>query len=151
MPLPVNLREAADLMGAAPDNWTAYVNRKTGEVVMLPEDEFALDIGPEFDEMLAEARAVEESEDFVALPDKYEIHEYAIMERFCYSLDDERLGDRLARAIQGRGAFRRFKDQIHRDGIEQDWYAYREAALKKIAADFLEAEGIAFVDPDAPG
>ena len=151
MPLPVNLRDVADQMGAAPDNWITYVNRKTGEVVMLPEDEFATDIGPEFDEMLAEARAVEESEDFIALPDKYEIHEYAIMERFCYSLDDERLGAELIRAIKGRGAFRRFKDRIYREGIEQDWYAFRMAALKMIAADFLEAEGIPFVDPDAPG
>lgn len=151
MVLPVNLAAVADEMGAVPDNWTVYINRKTGEVVMQPDDEFAVDIGPEFDELLAEARAVEESKDFIALPDKHDIHEYAIMEHFCYSLDDERRGDKLARAIQGSGAFRRFKSHIHREGIEQDWYAFRAATLKKIAADFLEAEGIAYVDPDAPG
>jgi hypothetical protein len=151
MPLPVNLKDAADQMGAVPDNWIAYVNRKTGDIVMLPEDEFATDIGPEFDEMHAEAEAVEASEDFVALPDRFEIDDYAMMERFCYNVEDESLGEELIREITGRGAFRRFKDRIHREGIEQDWYAFRAAALKEIAADFLEAEGIPFIDPDASG
>jgi hypothetical protein len=30
--------------------------------------------------------------------------------------------------------------------MANDWYAYRERALRELAADFLEAEGIPFVE-----
>ncbi|HZM83438.1 MAG TPA: UPF0158 family protein [Candidatus Limnocylindrales bacterium] len=38
---------------------------------------------------------------------------YLDMEDFAEGIPDERAGRRLARAIQGRGAFRRFKDELH--------------------------------------
>ena len=68
------------------------------------------------------------------------------MERFCYSLDDERLKNVLLRAIAGKGAFRYFKDRVFDEGVREDWFAFRDAALKRIAADFLESRGIAFID-----
>lgn len=35
------------------------------------------------------------------------------MADFAETITDQRAGRRLARAIQGRGAFRRFKDELH--------------------------------------
>ncbi len=35
------------------------------------------------------------------------------MADFAETITDERAGRRLARAIQGKGAFRRFKDELH--------------------------------------
>ena len=43
-------------------------------------------------------------------------------------------------------AFRRFKDAIHREEIQDDWYRFRSEAFKSIATDFLESEGIAWLD-----
>ena len=83
---------------------------------------------------------------FVALPDKFEIHEYSIMERFCLSLSDEELQDELLYAIRGSGAFRRFKDAIYRKEIQDDWYRFRDESIKDIAIDFLESEGIAWLN-----
>jgi hypothetical protein len=91
-----------------------------------------------------------ESDDFVALPDKFEIPEYSIMERFCLSLSDEGLQEglqeELLHAIRGSGAFRRFKDAIYRKEIQDDWYRFRDESIKDIAIDFLESEGIAWQD-----
>jgi hypothetical protein len=87
-----------------------------------------------------------ESDDFVALPDKFEIHEYSITERFCLFLPDEGLRDELLHAIRGSGAFRRFKAAIYRKEIQDDWYRFRNEALKRIATDFLESEGIPWLD-----
>ena len=97
-------------------------------------------------EALPKVREVLESDDFVALPDKFEIHKYSIMERFCLSLSDEGLQDQLLHAIRGSGAFRRFKNVIYRKEIQDDWYRFRDQALKRIAIDFLESEGIAWQD-----
>ena len=66
------------------------------------------------------------------------------MERFCSEVEDQALRDALLRAIRGRGAFRCFKDVIHERGIAPAWYAFRERALEEIAADWLDANGIAY-------
>ena len=68
------------------------------------------------------------------------------MERFCLSVDDEDMRDDLCNAIRGRGAFRSFKDKIHEYGIAEDWYQYRDAALRDIAVTWCEAHGIAYTE-----
>ena len=97
-------------------------------------------------ESVAKAKKVLADSDFIELPDQFEIHEYSIMERFCFSVSDERVQNALLRAIKGRGAFRHFKDRIFEEGVQEDWFAFREKAFKRIAADFLESQGIAFID-----
>ena len=157
MPLPVQLKAVIDEMEFGDDEWRGYINRKTGELTSFPgevlrlaEDEDA-DAGLEGweAEQIDECRRVLGDQDFIELPNQRDIDEYRIMERFCASRDDEPLRDRLLDAIDGRGAFRRFKNLVHRDGIEDDWYRYRDDAVKKIAADFLEAHDIPYVDDGA--
>ncbi|MHC4632348.1 MAG: UPF0158 family protein, partial [Planctomycetota bacterium] len=47
---------------------------------------------------------------------------------------------------KGRGAFRRFNDAIRDYGIADDWYKYRDDALKEIAIEWCEENGIEFDD-----
>jgi len=68
------------------------------------------------------------------------------MERFCYTVKDNELSRRLLNSIRGRGAFRYFKDTIHEYGIVDDWYEYREQAVKEIAIDWLKSHDIAYID-----
>jgi hypothetical protein len=51
---------------------------------------------------------------------------YRDMADFADQISDERAARRLSRAIQGRGAFRRFKDELHTDHPEllPAWYAF---------------------------
>lgn len=152
MPLPVKLKDVVGELSATPEGWRVYINRRTGEIATIPEDELAAGIARGDDDFVqdwqkdlpADIEGFEGSEDFVLLPDSFEIHEYSIMEDFCHSLGDDRLRDDLLGAIVGKGAFRRFKDMIRRRGIEEDWWSYRDAAIGRIAAAFLEEEGIPF-------
>jgi hypothetical protein len=152
MPLPVQLKDVASEMDLSCDESQAYINRKTGELLCVPTD-FETRTGkihassPEWQvETAKDCNKVLNSEDFVALPSQRDIHEYAIIESFCHSVANDRHRERLLGAIAGKGAFRRFKDLVQGLGIEQDWYRYRDEAFKRIAAEFLEAEGIAYVD-----
>jgi hypothetical protein len=64
---------------------------------------------------------------------------YRDMAEFAEGISDEHVGRRLARAIEGRGAFRRFKDELH-DGYPQllpAWYAFRDARAKRRAVEWL--------------
>lgn len=74
-----------------------------------------------------------EGDRFIRLPGQYEIHEYRMMKDFIDAMDNQKLQTELYRAIQGRGAFRRFKDKIHYEGIEQQRYDYQNNAHKEFA------------------
>jgi Uncharacterised protein family (UPF0158) len=148
----VSLRDVVEQMDQWSDEATAYINRRTGELITLTHEELALAEDPEEAEdapqwqkdLLPKAQEVLASEDFIPLPSKFEIHEWSIMERFTQSLTDATASDELDAAIHGRGAFRRFKDAVHRLGIADEWYRFREAALEEIAIEFLEEHGIAY-------
>jgi hypothetical protein len=64
---------------------------------------------------------------------------YQDMADFAELVSDERAGRRLARAIQGRGAFRRFKDELHKEyaHLLPAWYAFRDARAIRRAVDWL--------------
>lgn len=84
-------------------------------------------------------------ERFIAIPDKYNINEYSIMEDFIETLPDNMQND-FYYAINGRGAFRRFKDMTMRKGVENQWYEFKERALKKIAVEWCKENDIEYED-----
>ena len=148
----VSLRDVTEEMDMSSDKATAYINRNTGELFTLTDEVLAFAENPDEaaeaaqwqKDLLPKAREVIASEDFIPLPGKFEIHDWSIMERFARSLTDAAVNDELDAALHGRGAFRRFKDAVHRLGIADEWYRFRDAALEEIAVEFLEAHGIEF-------
>lgn len=80
---------------------------------------------------------------YIAVP-KTDSHEgYRTMEDFIETVADRRLQAQLARAIQGRGAFRRFKDALlaHPDERER-WFAFSTARVRERMLAWLGNEGI---------
>ena len=152
MSIVVLLRDVVDAMDVLTDDIHAYLNKLTGELLTVTTDDLsAIEEGDDLSgfpdwqqDALEDARRIIESDDFLELPDKFEIHEYAIMQDFCYSLENPRLRDEMASRIRGSGAFRRFKDGIHYHGIQDDWYRFRQQALEAIAIEWLAFNGIAF-------
>lgn len=67
---------------------------------------------------------------------------YQDMEDFAGGITDDRAGRRLARAIQGRGAFRRFKDELNEEypNLLPFWYAFSEARALRRAVEWLAEE-----------
>lgn len=80
---------------------------------------------------------------FYRLPTSFDIHDYDIMEEFVYTLSGS-ARDKLASAIQGKGAFRRFKDTVIRLGIDQEWYDFQSAEYKRKAVRWCEDNGIEY-------
>ena len=150
----VKLSDLVEAMDAQSDEVTAHLNKRTGAVVCLSEEESSWSEdegnllgpdGPDWMKDMAElAGEVLSSGDYLDLPSPFDIHEYQIMERFCQSRDDDGQAEALSRAIAGRGAFGRFKDEIHRLGIQDQWYRYKDQALRRIAIDWCEGNGIAY-------
>ena len=152
----VNVYVIVDEMEGLNDQLTGYLNiltveliTLTSEDIMFAEEGESLDELPEWQrEVVQEASKVLNSDDYIELPSQFDIHEYQIMEDFCYDVEDEELSAKLLNRIRGRGAFRNFKDAIHEYGIADDWYAFRAAAFKQIAVDWLEENDIPYTDTD---
>ncbi len=119
----------------------------TDEELRAAEEDEPLEEFPEWQhEAIRIAGEILETDHYLPLPTKFDIHEYSIMERFCRSLDNDDMRDDLCNAIRGRGAFRYFKDRIHGYGIADDWYQYRDEALKEIAIAWCEENGIRYAE-----
>ncbi len=80
---------------------------------------------------------------FVAVP-RDDTHEaYRDMEDFIPTIADGRLRERLWDAIDGRGAFGRFKRVLSAHDAERErWFTFRDARLRERIVAWLEDEGI---------
>jgi hypothetical protein len=151
---PVKLSDLIEEMDFQSDERSAFLNRITGDVVSVTDEELRaaendepLEDFPEWQhDVIRIAREVVETDHYLPLPDKFEINEYRIMERFCLSVDDDDMRNDLCNAIRGRGAFRYFKDRIRAYGITDEWYQYRDGALREIAVAWCDAHGIPYTE-----
>lgn len=152
---PAKLSEVIDGMDSQTDERSSFLNIETGEIVSVSDEEFSaaeekrsLESYPEWQRgIIREAERILEDDEgrYIALPSRFDIDEYHMMERFALSVDDEFSASLIA-TIKGKGAFRRFKDGIATFGIEKDWYKFRDAKFKELAIDWCKANKIAYLD-----
>lgn len=129
MGIVLSLRDIVDAIESQSNEGAAYLNPETGEIVQVSEDELAyVDEGvadgdlPQWQrEAMPKVREALESEHFLVLPDRFEVHEWAIMERFSRE-QNPHAGQILAGAIHRSGAFRHFRGAVERLGLLDAWY-----------------------------
>jgi hypothetical protein len=126
----LDLEEIANALGDQTDyehRW--LINPQTGEVVFWTSDTGIDGQTPiDLDEL-----------DLVGIDPLPSWIWYQDMADFAEGITDERAGRRLARAIQGKGAFRRFKDELHEEypDLLPAWYAFRDARAERRAVQWL--------------
>lgn len=156
MSISVKLSDVIEGMEFQSDEMTSYLNKETGGVVCVTDDEFcaADDPSEEYSFDLDEEHieiAVDILEDvkemkYIPLPSKFDINDYRIMEKFCLSIADEKTSDTLYKAIKGKGAFRRFRDSIQKLDVEDEWFKYRDDTIKSIAIDWCIENYIKYIE-----
>jgi hypothetical protein len=154
---PVKLNDVIETLEAVGEEYAHYLDRTTGEIVMITNEELE---AAEEDELISEypdwqreailkAREILESENFIALPDQFDIHEFKIMEDFCLAFENRRIGEDLRRLIKGSGAFKRFKNAIYSMGADKAWFQFRRREIEKIAIEWLEEQQIPYIREDS--
>ncbi len=155
MGVQAKLVDIIDGLESQSNECTAFFRKQTGEVVIISDEELraaeneeSLEDYPAWQQdMIQSAQDIFENPDgYFELPSQYEIHEYALMERFGLSVEHQGIAEELLSAIKGRGAFRRFKEAIHRLEVADVWYQFRTQALHEIAIEWSKKHGIDYID-----
>ncbi|MBP1990998.1 UPF0158 family protein [Paenibacillus eucommiae] len=158
MKIKAKLQDIVDGMDMQIEEYNTYLSLKTGEVVSVYQHDLRTaedsEEGATFEHlrdwqqenMKIAVDVVEDFDNYIELPTRFDINEYDMMENFCYSLKNQRHQDALLQAIQGKGAFRRFKDKIADLDIDAEWYSYKEEGYKEKAKEWCRDNDIDFIE-----
>jgi len=138
--------EIIDMLDEQSDEMSCFLNTKTGEPFYLDaelyraiEDEEDIEDFEDWQiEEIQKAKEIFDSENYLELPDKFDISEYKIMEDFCFSLENKFFSTKLQEAIQGKGAFRKFKDAVSQYDLLDDWNKFKENALREFVIEWCK-------------
>jgi hypothetical protein len=113
----------------------SYLDLTTGRVVTITSGD------PEA--MLNRQQVSENIRNFLRVEPASSREQYRWMEKFVGSVTDEPLRERLIISIDGKGAFRRFKDVLLAYPAERErWFSYRAELLHWHIHNWLEEHGI---------
>lgn len=102
--------------------------------------------GNDTDPMMVEENAAidveEEPDRWLYIPGGDSREGWQDMAAFAERQHDQSMRERLARAIEGKGAFRRFRDLAHAEGIAEHWDLFSSDRQLGRAREVLAAEGI---------
>ena len=141
LPDPVYLEDIAAAFEGCMDEWSQFLNVRTGKIVTVPDNPGLT--GMKEDEELWDE--IEESDDYVRLPNQYELHEKRIMEDFTESCTRGNAASRLWRALNGRHPYRAFNDAIHETGMTQKYYDFRSLSFLRMAEDWCRENKVRYL------
>jgi hypothetical protein len=135
--LKVNLDELCSAMDDSSYEHDYYLDLETGEILFISDY-----MDNEENDNLKD-RIDEGTEHYEQIP-KAESHEgYGDMEDFIATVEDEHLAELLEVAINGKGAFRRFKDVLARYPEERErWFRFKDERMEERALEWLDDIGI---------
>ena len=147
----VSLRDVVDALDLQSDELCSYMDPDTGEIVTFNLEEAHLaqrdnwDTAPDWLKPdLPKIKRALEDDRMLALPDRFHIDEWRMMQDFALEHEQCRCHPELESVVHGEGAFRRFKAAIFRLGLEDAWFRYRGAEYERVAREWLEENNIPY-------
>ena len=139
--LRVDLDELCEAMENSSYENDYYLDLETGEILFLSEY-----MDDEETEKLRE-RIDDAPERYETIP-KAESHEgYEDMRDFIASVENEHLAELLEVAINGKGAFRRFKDVLSGYPEERErWFCFKDERMQQRALEWLDDINVTLVE-----
>jgi hypothetical protein len=132
----VKLSDIIDAMDVTDSYTENFLDAQTGKIEFINDMVMGQEEKEEIYDRLDE-------HGFYRLPTSFDIRDYDIMEDFIAGMPEGVQG-RMYDAIQGRGAFRRFKDMINAMGIEKSWYDFHDDVYRQKAAQWCEENDIEY-------
>ncbi len=120
--VPINWDELETAVERNAPNTESFLNLTSGQVVTI--------VGDDPEAPLLKSKVSKNIRNFIRVEPASSREQYRWMERFVSSVADESLRERLIISIDGKGAFRRFKDVLLAYPAERErWFSYRADLL----------------------
>lgn len=165
--LAINLESLKQAFDSRSNDGDHYLNTKTGEILLVSEHgRYELERLSERAESLEHleelvqhdvkaslreavislARYEADEENYVFIPTLTSSDGYHDMEDFIETVNNVALQEMLQEAIQGKGAFRRFRDTLNDAPDERErWFEFKDACIERRVREWLTKHGI---EPD---
>jgi hypothetical protein len=139
--LDIDLDELCQAMDDSSYEHDYYLDLETGDILFVSEN-----MDDEESRKLREQ--IEEGSDRYELVPKADSNEgYGDMEDFIYTVEDLHLAELLMVAINGRGAFRRFKDVLLNYPEARDrWFSFKDERVQQRALEWLDDIGVSLAE-----
>jgi len=135
----INLNKAADQFEMINAETHMFYNTKTGE----------FDCYTDFSDYDDDTERFED-DDWIAAPSQRVINEYDMMVNFTKTVTDPHKNELLRVALEGKGAFRWFRDTLHRSGLRDKWYKFKREAYIEIARKWCEKNNLEYEGDEKP-
>ncbi len=135
-------------------NALVYCEKSSGDVWVFPPEIGACmdgDIGEsELDENALSflpkiQKIMDFSDNYVRVPTDGFPDEYSLMSDFA-SLFPLPYSEKLEQSLQGKGAFRRFKDMLRRLDLAEEWYRYRDMRYRREVREWCDVMDVAWIN-----
>ena len=119
---------------------TSYLDLQTGAVLVFTQESE--------EEVNRERDVARNRQRYVRIDAAPPREQYRWMEKFVSTVEDDALRERLLIAIDGKGAFRRFKDVLsHYPGERERWFSYRSRHVYAYIKEWLARNNIIVETP----
>ena len=128
-----------------------YLDKETGEVIIieteilrkLEDGEIMEDLSDWQVEQVKIAKQILLSDRYIRIPEKPSYEGYNLMVEFADEVEDKFLQEKLAIALDGKGAFRRFKNVLlSYPKYREQWFEFEQEKINEEVIEWLNSIGI---------
>ena len=138
--LRINLDELCSAMEDSSYEHEYYLDLETGEILFISDYMDDEETGKLKDQV------EEDSDRYERIPEAESHEGYEDMVEFIATVKDERLVELLEVAINGKGAFRRFKDVLLNYPEEREsWFQFKDDRIEEKTLEWLDDIDVSFI------
>ena len=135
----LTLEEVIKALEEAGDSREIYRHLDTGEIIRIDEKTPA-------DTVTELRQKISEDERYILLPGRKEVNDYEVMTKFAESQPNLNIRTILENALSGKGAFKRFRDELYYNGLNEHWHQYRTKAYREAAVRWCRRQGLQYTE-----
>ena len=139
--LKIDLDELCSAMADSSYEHEYYLDLETGEILFISEYTDDEETGK------LKSQVEDDSDRYERIPEAESHEGYEDMVEFIATVKDERLVELLEVAINGKGAFRRFKDVLLNYPEEREsWFQFKDDRMEEKALEWLDDIDVSLIE-----
>lgn len=118
---------------------THYYNKRTNQILYSNQFDSEYDTYTEDDEF---------NDDVILMFDYRDKNDYAFMQEFIGTIENDELRNLFYANTRGKEAFKRFRNLLYCNELTEDWYGFKEARYKEIAINWCNQNHIKYYEKE---